>query len=94
MYVTLVGLNMSAELIIIGSAAPVNITTLDIINEEGVIQTITIMNNMSDGFIAMFMPPQEEFKMQATGVDDNGYNFSYISDISVEPTSIGLTFGK
>lgn len=85
---------MSAELIIVGSATPVNITTLDIINEEGVIQSITLMNNVSDNFVAMFMPPQEEFKMQVTGVDDNGEDFSYVSDISVEPTSIRLTFGE
>ena len=91
---TLLGLNMSAELIIVGSATPVNITTLDIINEEEVIQSITLMNNVSDNFVAMFMPPQEEFKMQVTRVDDNGRSFSYVSDISVEPTRIRLTFGK
>ena len=85
---------MSAELIIVGSTTPVNITSLDIIDEGGVIQSIANVSRMGDSFISMFTPPQVEFKMQVTGVDDNGYNFSYISDISIEPTSISLTFGK
>ena len=85
---------MSAELIIVGSTTPVNITSLNIIDEGGVIQSIANVSRMGDSFISMFTPPQVEFKMQVTGVDDNGYNFSYISDISIEPTSISLTFGK
>ena len=92
--VTSVGLNMSAELIIVGSAMPVDITTLYLINEQEVLQTISIVNSTSDSIVAMFMPPEEEFKLQAIGVDDGGYNFSYISDVSVEPTSISLNFGK
>ena len=93
-WVISVGLNMSAELIIVGSAMPVNITTLNIINEQEVLQTVSILNGTSDSFVAMFMPPSEEFKLQAIGVDDRGNDFSYISDVSVEPTSISLTFGK
>ena len=89
-----VGLNMSAELIIVGSAMPVDITTLNLINEQEVLQTISIVNSTSDSIVAMFMPPEEEFKLQAIGMDDRGYNFSYISDVSVEPTSISLNFGK
>ena len=85
---------MSAELIIVGSTTPVNITTLDIIDEGGVIQSVANVSRMGDSYISMFTPPQVEFKMRVTGVDDNGYNFTYISDISIEPTSISLTFGK
>ena len=93
-WVTSVGLNMSAELIIVGSAMPVDITTLYLISEQEVLQTISIVNSTSDSIVAMFMPPEEEFKLQAIGMDDRGYNFSYISDVSVEPTSISLNFGK
>ena len=88
-----VGLNMSAELTFVGSVTPVNVTTLNIIDETRVIQSVNV-SRMSDSFIGMFTPPQAEFKIQVIGVDDNGYNFSYISDISIEPTSISLTFGK
>ena len=85
---------MSAELIIVGSITPVNITTLDIIDEGGVIQSVANVSRMGDNHISMFTPPQVEFKMQVAGVDDNGYNFTYVSDISIEPTSISLSFGK
>ena len=85
---------MSAELIIVGSAMPVNITTLNIINEQRVLQTVPILNSTSGSFVAMFMPPLAEFKLQVMGVDDRGFDFSYISDVAVEPTSISLSFGK
>ena len=85
---------MSAELIIVGSTAPVNISTVDIIDERGVIQSITDTIRIGDNFIIMFTLPEEEFKMQVNGIDDNGYRFSYVSDISIEPTSISLTFGN
>jgi len=73
----------------------VTINTLDIITDEGVIQSITGLTKISnETYASMFAIPLVEFKIQANGVDDNGYNFSYISDISVEPTSVSLSFGK
>ena len=76
-----------------GSVTPVTINTLNIINETTVIESITNLSRTNDSFIGRFTPLQD-YKLQVIGTDDNGLNFSYISDISVKPTSISLTFGK
>ena len=79
----------------VGSNRPVTVNTLDIINDEGEIQSINDLTMIgNNAYAALFMTPLVEFKMRVNGVDDNGYNFSYISDISVEPTSLSLSFGK
>ena len=91
----ILGIFATAELTIVGSTLPVTVNTLDIINDEGVIQSINDLTPIDNNvYASLFMTPLVEFKMQVNGVDDNGYNFSYISDISVEPTSLSLSFGK
>ena len=64
---------------------------MDIVNDQGVIQHVenaTVVNNNT--YVGFFIPPNEEFKVQVSGTDDNGFRFSYISDVSVEPTTISL----
>ena len=64
---------------------------MDVINDRGVIQrveNVTVVGN--ETYVGLFNPPTEEFKVQVSGTDDNGFKFSYISDVSVEPTTISL----
>ena len=64
---------------------------MDIINDQGVIQrveNVTVVG--TETYVGFFIPPTEEFKVQVSGSDDNGFKFSYISDVSVEPTTISL----
>ena len=64
---------------------------MDIVNDQGVIQYVenaTVINNNT--YVGFFISPNEEFKVQVSGIDDNGFRFSYISDVSVEPTTISL----
>ena len=64
---------------------------MDIVNDQGVIQYVenaTVVNNNT--YVGFFISPNEEFKVQVSGTDDNGFRFSYISDVSVEPTTISL----
>ena len=82
-----------AEFKIQGSTAPVTFNAMDIVNDRGIIQNaqlqaVTVVGD--DSYIGIFMAPAEEFKIQVTGTDDNGLQFSYISDISIEPTTISL----
>lgn len=91
----ILGIFATGELTIVGSTRPVTVSTLDIINDEGEIQSINDLTNIgNNAYASLFMTPLVEFKMRVNGADDNGYNFSYISDISIEPTSLSLSFGK
>ena len=87
----MLGETVSAEVAIRGSVAPVTFDTMVIVNHQGVIQHVenatVVSNNIYIGF---FISPNEEFKVQVSGTDDNGFRFSYISNVSVEPTTISL----
>ena len=64
---------------------------MDAVNNQGIIdhaQNATVVDNNT--YVGIFTASTEEFKVQVTGTDDNGYRFSYISDVSVEPTTISL----
>ena len=87
-----VGVLISVELTVMGNKSPVTIDTVNFVNSRGVIQPasdLTRTNNNS--YVSLFMPPREEFQIQVVGIDDSRYNFSYIS---IEPTTISLTFGE
>ena len=80
-----------AEFKIQGSTAPVTFHAMDIVNDGGIIQNVqnvTVVDD--DSYIGIFVAPAEEFQIQVNGTDDNGSWFSYISDISIEPTTISL----
>ena len=64
---------------------------MNIVNDLGIIQHVentTVVGNNT--YVGFFIPPTEEFKIQVLGTDDNGFRFSYISDTSIEPTTISL----
>ena len=82
-------------LTVMGSNSSVSINGLNFVNSQGVIQsTDNLTRTSNDSYISLFVPPVEEFQIQIVGIDDNGFNFSYVSAISVEPTTISLTFGR
>lgn len=86
---------MYAELTIIGSDDPVEITSIDIVTDRGSILTASNLTEIkNNSYIGLFDLPLEEFQLQVTGIDDRGYPFTYISDISVEPTNISLSFSE
>ena len=86
---------MFVEATILGSENPILISSINATNDQGSILSFSnlteIKNNKYTGFLGNL--PSEEFQLQVNGIDDNGFPFSYISDISVEPTAISLTFG-
>jgi len=91
---------MYAIFTIIGSAAPVTINYVTLVDFDGVIYlenfepdaNLTKLENST--FIQSFRAPNSEFQMTVTGIDDNGFNFSFISDVFVDPVTISLAFGK
>ena len=48
----------------------------------------------SNSFATTFMPPTESFTMQFFGMDENGHNFSHISDIFFDVSSVYLSLSK
>ena len=86
---------MFVQSTIIGSNDPVVISNINVVNDQGTILTVSNLTEIeNNSYIGFFDLPREEFQFQVNGVDDNGYPFSYISDISVEPTTISLAFSK
>lgn len=86
---------MFVQSTIIGSDNPVVISDINVVNDQGTILTVSNLTKIeNNSYIGFFDLPREEFQFQVNGVDDNGYPFSYISDISVEPTTISLAFSK
>ena len=69
------------------------ISMLNLINDEGV--ELLSINNLTavdrGSYVGVFLPPSETFQLQITGTDGNGYNFSHISDTSVEVAIISLS---
>lgn len=65
---------------------------LNLISDSGTI--LQSLNNLTrieqDSYVAAFIPPPEAFVLQLIGIDRNGYNFSHISDTSVEVSSVDL----
>jgi len=86
---------MFAESTIIGSSNSIVINSINVVNDQGIILSLLNLTEIeNNSYIGYFDPPSEEFQFQVNGIDDNGFQFSYISDISVEPTTISLTFSK
>lgn len=86
---------MFAQSIIIGSENPVIINSINVVHDEGVIDSVSNLTEIeNNSYIGFFVTPSEEFQLQVTGIDDNGFQFSYISDVSVEPTAVSLAFSK
>ena len=87
---------MFVEATVIGSENPVVISSINVVNDQGFILSLSnlteIDNNSYTAYIDLL--PDNEFQLQINGIDDNGFAFSYISDVSVEPTTISLEFGK
>ena len=91
---------MYAIFTIIGSAAPVTINYITLVDFDGVIYlenfepdaNLTELENNT--FIQSFRCPNREFQMIVRGIDDNGFNFSFLSDVFVDPVTISLAFGK
>ena len=96
LFVYLIGYNFYAEFTITGSNNPVVISSINAVNDQGTINLplLNLTEVENNSYIGYFDPPSEEFQLQVTGTDDNGFPFSYISDISIEPTTISLRFGK
>ena len=89
------GYSMFVEATIIGSENPVVISNINVVNDQGFILNLSNLTEIdNNSYIGFFDLPSEEFQLQVNGKDDNGFPFSYISDISVEPTTISLGFGK
>ncbi|XP_065895475.1 von Willebrand factor A domain-containing protein 7-like isoform X2 [Dysidea avara] len=95
----LTGNFMYAIFTIIGSAAPVTINYITLVDFDGVIYlenfepdaNLTELENNT--FIQSFRCPNREFQMIVRGIDDNGFNFSFLSDVFVDPVTISLAFG-
>lgn len=71
---------------------PVNVSVLNLISGDGTI--LLSINNLTrlgeESYVGVFLPPSEAFVLQLVGTDHNGYNFSHISDTSVEVSFIDL----
>ena len=89
---------MFVESTVIGSNNPIeiDISSINIVSDQlGFILSVSNLTKVdNNSYIGSFDPPPEEFQLQVNGIDDNGFQFSYISDMSVEPVNIGLTFSK
>ena len=86
---------MFVEATILGSENPVVISSINVVNDQGFILTLSNLTEIdNNSYIGVFDLPSDEFQLQINGIDDNGFAFSYISDISIEPTTISLAFGK
>ena len=73
----------------------ITVTELNLINtEDTVLQSISNLSNLGRGtYAGTFMPPSQTFTLQLVGVDNNGFNFSHISDTSTEVSFINLSLG-
>ena len=86
---------MFVEATILGSENPVVISSINVVNDQGFILTLSNLTEIdNNSYIGVFDLPSDEFQLQINGIDDNGFAFSYISDTSIEPTTISLAFGK
>ena len=91
MRVMILGVFATAELTVVGSTRPMTISTVDIINDEGVIQSISgLVKISSDTYASMFMMPLVGFKMQVRKW--SGYQFSYVSDSNSRANTSELNF--
>ena len=85
---------------IIGSAAPITINYITLVDFDGVIYLETFEPDANltqlenNTFIQSFRCPNREFQMIVRGIDDSGFNFSFISDVIIDPVTITLAFGK
>ena len=91
-----VGYMMFVESTIIGSDNPIELHSINVVNDQlGFILSVSNLTEIdNNSYIGFFDPPPEEFQLEVNGTDDNGFLFSYISDISVEPINISLTYSK
>ena len=86
---------MFVEATIIGSENPVVINSINAVNDWGFVLALSNLTEIdNNSYIGFFDLPPDEFQLQINGIDDNGFAFSYISDVSVEPTTINLAFGE
>ena len=91
-----VGYIMFVESTIIGNDNPIELSNINFVNDQlGFILSVSNLTEISnDSYIGFFDPPPEEFQLEVNGIDNNGFLFSYISDILVEPINISLIFSK
>ena len=91
-----IGVPVIAFLEVDGDAVSVSISMLNLINNEGVrllsINNLTMVERGS--YVGVFLPPPETFQLQLVGTDGHGYNFSHITDTSVEVAVIRLSLSK
>ena len=86
---------MFVEATVIGSENPVVINSINAVSDQGFIVSLSNLTEIdNNSYIGFFDLPPDEFQLQINGTDDNNFTFSYISDVSVEPTTISLAFGK
>ena len=87
---------MFVESTIIGSDNPIELHSINVVNDQlGFILSVSNLTEIdNNSYIGFFDPPPEEFQLEVNGTDDNDFLFSYISDISVEPINISLTYSK
>ena len=69
------------------------VNTLNLLDIEGAVlislSNLTLLEGGS--YVSTFQPPSVTFQLQLIGRDANGYNFSHISDTSVEVATVSLT---
>lgn len=70
---------------------------LNLVDSEGGVLASLSMSNLTalegGSYVGLFLPPPETFQLQFFGIDGRGYNFSHISDTSVEVATISLVLG-
>lgn len=90
---TYAGQPLTAVITVQGGKVPVTASALNLLSDSGT--TLLSMNKLTslggNSYMGKFIAPSEAFVLQPVGTDDDGYRFSYISDILVKTSAIELT---
>ena len=80
--------------IIAARGSDIAVQELNLISSDGA-DLLSIFNTTlgENEYLGVFSPPSEPFVLQALGTDNNGLNFSHISDTAVEVSTINLARG-
>ena len=78
------------------SQSDATVTNINLVDGQGTI--LLPINNVTQldpetSYFVEFIQPAESYQLQLIGMDASGFNFSRISDISIESTSISLSLG-
>ena len=78
-------------------SVPLTVESIKLVDSSGfMLQTVDDLLVLDDNytFVTNLIPPEMQFHWQIEGRDENGNNFTRITDIAIEVSDIDLTLGN